>query len=109
MKVLLDTSALNITTTGVSNYVLELQRAFRHSNLPVSLIDHAYRPFFGRETPLRIIDSILRDTLWPSTRLVDKAKRIQADLIHCPAFKFPLFTQEKLLITVHDIYAMVKP
>jgi glycosyltransferase involved in cell wall biosynthesis len=109
MRVLFDTSAVLITKTGISNYVMELLNALRKSNLPVEVSELAYQPHFSRKSKLRTIDSVYRDIVWPSVHLSTHAKNKGVNLIHCPAFNFPLFTRQEMLITVHDIYSFVKP
>lgn len=109
MNVLFDTSALLITKTGVSNYMAALISALKKSALPLSIHEAAYRPVFSRNTPLRAVDSLYRDLLWPSLDFSVAAKQKGIDLVHCPAFNYPVFSKQKLLITVHDVYSLVKP
>jgi glycosyltransferase involved in cell wall biosynthesis len=109
MRVLFDTSSVYITKSGVSSYTTALIGALKEIDRPVSVVETAFKPRFSRTSKLRMIDSLWRDAVWPMLALPNKSRKVSADIIHCPAFNFPAFTKRNLLITVHDIYALVKP
>lgn len=109
MKVLIDISSTYITNAGINKYVSELLSAYNRLGLPFDITEYSYKSFFPRNTKLRIIDSVYRDLVWPSTQLAMAASKKEVDMVHAPAFLYPLTTRKPVLSTIHDIYAFIKP
>lgn len=106
---LIDTSALKITRAGVSFYIIELLKGLRRLPYPLYIEERSYQPAFSRESKLRAIDSIVRDTVWQDMSLSRMASREGFDITHYPAFSFPYFHKGNILITIHDLYPVRHP
>jgi glycosyltransferase involved in cell wall biosynthesis len=108
VKVLYDTSVLEISRTGVGNYVQCLLASLKKRD-DISILEMGYRPVFSRKNKLRIVDSLIRELVWYDQVLDKKAMQLGADIIHCPAFDFPIHSKANVVITIHDIYSIIKP
>lgn len=108
MNVLFDTSSSKITNTGISVYQKELIKELKKI-IGVSVSEIWYKPKFSRDSKLRSIDSIYRDLFWQGWKVGKNVIKLKADILHFPAYNFPVNSKHNMLITVHDIYSITQP
>ncbi len=105
----IDTSGLRVSNAGISEYTRSLIRALNENITELQLAEVQYHPLFGRETGLRVIDTVLREAVWTNVNLPFIARSKKADIIHSPSFHFPLYSLTPAVITIHDLYAFREP
>lgn len=109
MKILIDTSALTVSKTGVSVYLEQLIASLKELGSGIEIVEEAYKPAFSRNSKFRFFDTIIRESYWQTLSLEPKAAKIGAAIIHYPAFVFPKKVTVKSVVTIHDAYALRMP
>lgn len=89
-------------TTGLGVYTRHLTDALK--NLPNPQFEYCwYLKKQGKDL------NTFRRWYWENLELPAMVKKDKVDILHIPAFAPPFFTQQKVLVTVHDIIGMIFP
>ncbi|OOG70540.1 glycosyltransferase family 1 protein [Algoriphagus sp. A40] len=118
MKVLLDLQYLNVASTGIKTYMLELAKAARKYPHPeiewifshdpeVQVNDPSYK---NLQSKIQRLNYHLDYFRWKEFQLPDLVKRIQPDVLICPDFVAPAATLPCRRLTVfHDAFFWQMP
>ncbi|HSF55517.1 MAG TPA: glycosyltransferase family 1 protein [Algoriphagus sp.] len=118
MKVLLDLQYLNVATTGIKTYMLELANAavkYPHSEIEWIFshdpIEQANDPFFKNpQSKIQRLNYHLDYFRWKEFQLPDLVKKIQPDVLICPDFVAPAASLPCRRLTVfHDAFFWQMP
>ena len=118
MKVLLDLQYLNVATTGIKTYMLELAHAAR--NYPNSEIEWIFShdpeeqvndpSFKNPQSKIQRLNYHLDYFRWKEFQLPDLVKKIQPDVLICPDFVAPAASLPCRRLTVfHDAFFWQMP
>ncbi len=118
MKVLLDLQYLNVASTGIKTYMLELAnaaRAYPHSEIDwvfthepeERLADQTYK---GPQSKMQKLNFHLDYFRWKEFQLPDLVKKHQPDVLICPDFVSPAASMPcRRLTVVHDAFFWQMP
>ncbi|MEP0713338.1 MAG: glycosyltransferase, partial [Algoriphagus sp.] len=118
MKVLLDLQYLNVATTGIKTYMMELAHAaiahphpdiewvFSHDPITQS----ADQTFKGTQTKIQRLNYHLDYFRWKEFQLPDLVKKHQPDVLICPDFVSPAASLScRRLTVIHDAFFWQMP
>lgn len=118
LKVLLDLQYLNVASTGIKTYMLELAhaaRAYPHPEIEwiftheteERLADQTYR---GTQSKIQKLNFHLDYFRWKEFQLPDLVKKYQADVLLCPDFVSPAASLPcRRLTVIHDAFFWQMP
>lgn len=118
MKVLLDLQYLNVATTGIKTYMMELANAalaYPHpevkwvfSHDPITQSED--KTFKGSQTKIQRLNYHLDYFRWKEFQLPDLVKKHQPDVLICPDFVSPAATLPcRRLTVIHDAFFWQMP
>ncbi|SIO00768.1 glycosyltransferase family 4 protein [Algoriphagus halophilus] len=118
MKVLLDLQYLNVATTGIKTYMMELAQAaldFPHPEIEW-IFSHdpksqaADQTFKNPESKFQRLNYHLDYFRWKEFQLPDLVKKVQPDILICPDFVSPAASLPcKRLTVIHDAFFWQMP
>jgi len=118
LKVLLDLQHLNVATTGIKTYMLELAKAARkHSHPQIEWIfthepevQAADKTFFGPKSKIQRLNYHLDYFRWKEFQLPDLVKKYKPDVLICPDFVSPAASLPcRRLTVIHDAFFWQMP
>ncbi|HAH38195.1 MAG TPA: glycosyltransferase family 1 protein [Algoriphagus sp.] len=118
MKVLLDLQYLNVATTGIKTYMMELAKAAR--KYPHKEIEWIFthepdeqvkdQSFKGPQTKIQRLNYHLDYLRWKEFQLPDLVKKHQPDVLICPDFVSPAASLPcRRLTVIHDAFFWQMP
>ena len=118
MKVLLDLQHLNVATTGIKTYMLELAKAARKYSHPdiewifthEPEVQAADRSFLGPKSKIQRLNYHLDYFRWKEFQLPDLVKKYKPDVLICPDFVSPAASLPcRRLTVIHDAFFWQMP
>ncbi|WP_073571442.1 glycosyltransferase family 4 protein [Algoriphagus zhangzhouensis] len=118
MKVLLDLQYLNVATTGIKTYMVELAKAIRKYPHPEVEFIFTHEPdkqskdnsFKGTQSKIQRLNYHLDYFRWKEFQLPDLVKKHQPDVLICPDFVSPAASLPcRRLTVVHDAFFWQMP
>ena len=118
MKVLLDLQHLNVATTGIKTYMLELAKAARKYPHPEiewifthePEVQAADRSFLGPKSKIQRLNYHLDYFRWKEFQLPDLVKKYKPDVLICPDFVSPAASLPcRRLTVIHDAFFWQMP
>lgn len=118
MKVLLDLQYLNVATTGIKTYMMELAKAARKYPHPQIewIFTHepeeqaADKTYKGTQSKIQKLNYHLDYFRWKEFQLPDLVKKYQPDVLICPDFVSPAASLScRRLTVIHDAFFWQMP
>jgi glycosyltransferase involved in cell wall biosynthesis len=118
LKVLLDLQYLNVATTGIKTYMMELAKAARkypHQEIEWIFthepeVQAADKTFLGAKSKIQKLNYHLDYFRWKEFQLPDLVKKFKADVLICPDFVSPAASLPcKRLTVIHDAFFWQMP
>jgi len=118
LKVLLDLQYLNVATSGIKTYMLELAKAARkypHPDIEWIFthepeIQSADKTFLGPKTKIQRLNYHLDYFRWKEFQLPDLVKKYKPDVLICPDFVSPAASLPcRRLTVIHDAFFWQMP
>ncbi len=118
MKVLLDLQYLNVATTGIKTYMMELAKAARKFPHPEIEWIFTHEPeeqaadqtYKGSQSKIQKLNYHLDYFRWKEFQLPDLVKKYQPDVLICPDFVSPAASMPcKRLTVIHDAFFWQMP
>jgi glycosyltransferase involved in cell wall biosynthesis len=118
LKVLLDLQYLNVATTGIKTYMMELAKAARKFPHPEIEWIFTHEPeeqaadqtYKGSQSKIQKLNYHLDYFRWKEFQLPDLVKKYQPDVLICPDFVSPAASMPcKRLTVIHDAFFWQMP